>query len=194
MQNDQPPQESVPRSVPPQDPIPIPESGLLAWIVVGIQYSPDDLRKYFLCDGKAWHSGKLNIEFHCNHPMLKNNWKKWMRATNPTWNGKSTQVRKSFVFFAALELHGIKIDWSTMNVHKGINRYSAEEKKKARKELWRMQVKFEGELCEPIDPIRGRGVELWAAKLQTNIAANQRTWSQGEGLNILRWLLVDRMV
>ncbi|KAL2611836.1 hypothetical protein R1flu_023528 [Riccia fluitans] len=61
------------------------------------------------------------------------------------------QVRKSFVFFAGLELHGIKIDWSTVNVHKGINRYSAEEKEKAKKELWRMQVKFEGELCEPID-------------------------------------------
>ncbi|KAL2630958.1 hypothetical protein R1flu_015644 [Riccia fluitans] len=74
-----------------------------------------------------------------------------MRAANPTWNGKSTQVWKSFVFFAGLELHGIKIDRSTMNVHKGINRYSAEEKEKARKELWRMQVKFEGELCEPID-------------------------------------------
>ncbi|KAL2631184.1 hypothetical protein R1flu_015870 [Riccia fluitans] len=151
MQNDQPPQESVPRSVPPQDPVPIPESGLPAWIAVGIQYSPDDLRKYFLCDGKVWHSKKLNIEFHCSHPVLKNNWKKWMRAANPTWNRKSTQVRKSFVFFAGLELHGIKIDWSIVNVHKGINRYSAKEKEKARKELWHMQVKFEGELCEPID-------------------------------------------
>ncbi|KAL2633381.1 hypothetical protein R1flu_004860 [Riccia fluitans] len=148
MQNIQPPQESVP----PQDLFPIPESGLPTWIAVGIQYSPDDLRKYFLCDGKVWHSGKLNIEFHYSHPELKKNWKKWMRAANPTWNGKSTQVWKSFVFFADLELHGIKIDWSTMNVHKGINRYSTEEKEKARKELWHMQVKFEGELCEPIDP------------------------------------------
>ncbi|KAL2643882.1 hypothetical protein R1flu_011469 [Riccia fluitans] len=74
-----------------------------------------------------------------------------MRAANPTWNGKSTQVRKSFLFFTGLELHGIKLDWSIVNVHKGINRYSAEEKEKARKELWRMQVKFEGELCEPIN-------------------------------------------
>ncbi|KAL2632376.1 hypothetical protein R1flu_017062 [Riccia fluitans] len=39
-----------------------------------------------------------------------------------------------------------------MNVHNGINRYSAEEKENARKKLWRMQVKFQGELCEPIDP------------------------------------------
>ncbi|KAL2611915.1 hypothetical protein R1flu_023607 [Riccia fluitans] len=117
-----------------------------------------------------------------------------MRAANPTWNGKSMQVRKSFVFFAGLELHGIKIDWSIVNVHKGINRYSAEEKEKARKELWHMQVKFEGELCEPIDPIPRRGVELWAAKLPTNVAANQRTRSQGKGLNILRRLPMDRMV
>ncbi|KAL3676552.1 hypothetical protein R1sor_026500 [Riccia sorocarpa] len=36
-----------------------------------------------------------------------------MRAANPSWNGKHTQVRKYFVFFAGLELHGIKIDWST---------------------------------------------------------------------------------
>ncbi|KAL2608352.1 hypothetical protein R1flu_026925 [Riccia fluitans] len=75
-----------------------------------------------------------------------------MRTANSNWNGKSTQVCKSFVFFVGLELHGIKIDWSIVNVHKGINRYSAEEKENARKELWRMQVKFEGELCEPIDP------------------------------------------
>ncbi|KAL2612897.1 hypothetical protein R1flu_024589 [Riccia fluitans] len=94
---------------------------------------------------KVWHSGKLNIEFHCNHPELKKNRKKWMREANPTLNGKSTQVRKSLVFFAGLELYGIKIDCSKLNVHKGINRHSAKEKQKARKELWRMQVKFEGE-------------------------------------------------
>ncbi|KAL2644165.1 hypothetical protein R1flu_011752 [Riccia fluitans] len=76
-----------------------------------------------------------------------------MRAANPNWNGKSTQVRKSFVFFAGLELHGIKIDWSTVNVHKAINRYSAEEKENARKELWRMKVKFKG---EPIDSRKRR--------------------------------------
>ncbi|KAL2635181.1 hypothetical protein R1flu_006660 [Riccia fluitans] len=43
-----------------------------------------------------------------------------------------------------------------MNVHKGINRFSAKEKEKARKELWRMQVKFEGELCEPINTRKRR--------------------------------------
>ncbi|KAL3683669.1 hypothetical protein R1sor_001691 [Riccia sorocarpa] len=75
-----------------------------------------------------------------------------MRAANPSWNGKHTQVRKCFVFFCGLELHGIKIDWSTVNASKAINRYSMIEKEKARKELWRMQVKFDGELCEPVDP------------------------------------------
>ncbi|KAL3685560.1 hypothetical protein R1sor_003582 [Riccia sorocarpa] len=48
-----------------------------------------------------------------------------MRAANPSWNGKHTQA---------------------------INRYSMREKEKARKELWRMQVKFDGELCEAVDP------------------------------------------
>ncbi|KAL3697670.1 hypothetical protein R1sor_011746 [Riccia sorocarpa] len=43
-------------------------------------------------------------------------------------------------------------DWSTVNASKAINRYSMIEKEKARKELWRMQVKFDGELCEPVDP------------------------------------------
>ncbi|KAL3688654.1 hypothetical protein R1sor_014963 [Riccia sorocarpa] len=75
-----------------------------------------------------------------------------MRAANPSWNGKHTQVRKCFVFFCGLELHGIKIDWSTVNASKAINRYSMIEKEKARKELWRMQVKFDGELCEAVDP------------------------------------------
>ncbi|KAL3689453.1 hypothetical protein R1sor_015762 [Riccia sorocarpa] len=93
-----------------EEPVPIPENGLPGWIVVGVQYNPSDLRKYFLCDGKTWDSGKLNIEHHCSHPVLKQNWKKWMRAANPSWNGKHTQVRKYFVFFCGLELHGIKID------------------------------------------------------------------------------------
>ncbi|KAL3678590.1 hypothetical protein R1sor_021546 [Riccia sorocarpa] len=135
-----------------EEPVPIPENGLPGWIAVGVQYNPSDLRKYFLCDGKTWDSGKLNIEHHCSHPVLKQNWKKWMRAANPSWNGKHTQVRKCFVFFCGLELHGIKIDWSTVNASKAINRYSMIEKEKARKELWRMQVKFDGELCEPVDP------------------------------------------
>ncbi|KAL3694863.1 hypothetical protein R1sor_008514 [Riccia sorocarpa] len=132
--------------------VPIPENGLLGWIAVGVQYNPSNLRKYFLCDGKTWDSCKLNIEHHCNHPVLKQNWKKWMRAANPNWNGKHMQVRKCFVFFAGLELHGIKIDWSTVNASKAINRYSMAEKEKAGKELWRMQVKFDGELCEAVDP------------------------------------------
>ncbi|KAL3690063.1 hypothetical protein R1sor_016372 [Riccia sorocarpa] len=109
-----------------EEPVPIPDNGLPGWIAVGVQYNP--------------------------HPVLKQNWKKWMRAANPTWNGKHTQVRKYFVFFCGLELHGIKIDWSTVNASKAINRYSMIEKEKARKELWRMQVKFDGELCEPVDP------------------------------------------
>ncbi|KAL3697141.1 hypothetical protein R1sor_011217 [Riccia sorocarpa] len=75
-----------------------------------------------------------------------------MRAANPSWNGKHTQVRKCFVFFCGLELHGIKIDWSTVNASKAINRYSMIEKEKARKELWRMQVKIDGKLCEAVDP------------------------------------------
>ncbi|KAL3698757.1 hypothetical protein R1sor_012833 [Riccia sorocarpa] len=103
-----------------EEPVPIPENGLPGWIAVGVQYNPSDLRKYFLCDGKTWDSGKLNIEHHCSHPVLKQNWKKWMRAANPSWNGKHT--------------------------------YSMIEKEKARKELWRMQVKFDGELCEVVDP------------------------------------------
>ncbi|KAL3688092.1 hypothetical protein R1sor_014401 [Riccia sorocarpa] len=135
-----------------EESVPIPENGLPGWIAVGVQYNPSDLRKYFLCDGKTWDSGKLNIEHHCSHPVLKQNWKKWMRAANPSWNGKHTQVRKCFVFFCCLELHGIKIDWSTVNASKAINRYSMSEKEKARKELWRMQVKFDGELCEAVDP------------------------------------------
>ncbi|KAL3686340.1 hypothetical protein R1sor_008914 [Riccia sorocarpa] len=76
-----------------------------------------------------------------------------MRAANPSWNGKHTQVQKCFVFFCGLELYGIKIDWSTVNANKAINKYSMIEKEKARKELWRMQVKFDGELCEAVDPV-----------------------------------------
>ncbi|KAL3690776.1 hypothetical protein R1sor_004427 [Riccia sorocarpa] len=80
-----------------------------------------------------------------------------MRAANPSWNGKHTQVRKCFVFFCGLELHGIKIDWSTVNASKAINRYSMIEKEKARKELWRMQVKFDGGTdVSLVDPEQGR--------------------------------------
>ncbi|KAL2641791.1 hypothetical protein R1flu_009378 [Riccia fluitans] len=103
-----------------------------------------------------------------------------MRAANPTWNGKSTQVQKSFVFFAGLELHGIKIDWSTVNVHKGINRYSAEEKEKARKELWCMQVKFEGELCEPIDPDKRKRRRTSGSRTSNKCSPKSENTESGE--------------
>ncbi|KAL3686926.1 hypothetical protein R1sor_013235 [Riccia sorocarpa] len=72
----------------------------------------------------------------------------------PGWIAVGVQYNPSDLrkYFLCDELHGIKIDWSTVNASNSINRYSMIEKEKAKKELWRMQVKFDGELCEPVDP------------------------------------------
>ncbi|KAL3696958.1 hypothetical protein R1sor_011034 [Riccia sorocarpa] len=72
-------------------------------------------------------------------------------SRKPQLEWKTYTSSKCFVLFAGLELHGIKIDWFTVNASKAINRYSMAEKEKARNELWRMQVKFDGELCEVVD-------------------------------------------
>ncbi|KAL3701978.1 hypothetical protein R1sor_020000 [Riccia sorocarpa] len=117
-----------------EEPVPIPDNGLPGWIAVGVQTTRRHLRKYFLCDGKTWDSGKLNIEHHCSHPVLKQNWKKWMRAANPSWNGKHTQVRKCFVSLLRLGApwtHLFKnIDWSTGNAEaQGTTRQRFDDRK-----------------------------------------------------------------
>ncbi|KAL2633506.1 hypothetical protein R1flu_004985 [Riccia fluitans] len=151
MQNVQPPQESIPgpfllRILFPSRKVDCPHGSLWVYNTIRMIYKNTSYN-----DGKFWHSAEAKHRIPLQSSGVEKELEEVDASGKSNLEWKVYKVQKSFIFFAGLELHGIKIDWSTMNVHKGINRYSAEEKEKARKELWRMQVKFEGELCEPID-------------------------------------------
>ncbi|KAL3700284.1 hypothetical protein R1sor_018306 [Riccia sorocarpa] len=62
------------------------------------------------------------------------------------------EVRKSFLHYADLELHGVKVDWSTIDLSIALNTISRERRLAARREVYRMKVKMDGRLVEPVDP------------------------------------------
>ncbi|KAL3676700.1 hypothetical protein R1sor_026648 [Riccia sorocarpa] len=62
------------------------------------------------------------------------------------------EVRKSFLHYASLELHGVKVDWSTVDLSQATNTVSYERKMAARLELFRMRVRMDGRLVETMDP------------------------------------------
>ncbi|KAL3692684.1 hypothetical protein R1sor_006335 [Riccia sorocarpa] len=62
------------------------------------------------------------------------------------------EVRKSFLHYAGLELHGVKVDWSTVDLSIALNTISKERRLAARREVYRLKVKMDGRLVEPVDP------------------------------------------
>ncbi|KAL3679666.1 hypothetical protein R1sor_022622 [Riccia sorocarpa] len=97
-------------------------------------------------------SGKLNIQDNCNNAFLKTNWEKWRKQAQPPYLPPKAEVRKSFLHYASLELHGVKVDWSTVDLSEASNTVSNERKMAARRELFRMRVRMDGRLVETMDP------------------------------------------
>ncbi|KAL3684484.1 hypothetical protein R1sor_002506 [Riccia sorocarpa] len=98
-------------------------------------------------------SGKLNIRDKCSNVFLKKNWDAWRKlAKPPCGNPPKADVRKSFLHYAGLELHGVKVDWSTVDLSIALNTISRERRLVARHEVYRMKVKMDGRLVEPVDP------------------------------------------
>ncbi|KAL3675894.1 hypothetical protein R1sor_025842 [Riccia sorocarpa] len=102
---------------------------------------------------RTWDSGKLNIRDKCSNVFLKKNWKAWRKlAKPPCGNPPKAEVRKSFLHYAGLELHGVKVDWSTVDLSIALNTILRERRLAARREVYRMKVKMDGRLVEPVDP------------------------------------------
>ncbi|KAL3681770.1 hypothetical protein R1sor_024726 [Riccia sorocarpa] len=102
---------------------------------------------------RTWDSGKLNIRDKCSNVFLKKNWEAWRKlAKPPCGNPPKAEVRKSFLHYAGLELHGVKVDWSTIVLSIALNTISRERRLAARREVYRMNVKMDGRLVEPVDP------------------------------------------
>ncbi|KAL3675671.1 hypothetical protein R1sor_025619 [Riccia sorocarpa] len=102
---------------------------------------------------RTWDSGKLNIRDKCSNVFLKKNWETWRKlAKPPCRNPPKAEVRKSILHYAGLELHGVKVDWSTVDLSITLNTISKERRLAARREVYRLKVKMDGRLVEPVDP------------------------------------------
>ncbi|KAL3683500.1 hypothetical protein R1sor_001522 [Riccia sorocarpa] len=55
-------------------------------------------------------------------------------------------------FTSGDRLHGVKVDWSTVDLSQATNTVSYERKMAARRELFRMRVRMDGRLVETMDP------------------------------------------
>ncbi|KAL3697188.1 hypothetical protein R1sor_011264 [Riccia sorocarpa] len=55
-------------------------------------------------------------------------------------------------FTSGHRLHGVKVDWTTVDLSQAINTVSYERRMAARRELFRMKVRMDGRLVETMDP------------------------------------------
>ncbi|KAL3691687.1 hypothetical protein R1sor_005338 [Riccia sorocarpa] len=55
-------------------------------------------------------------------------------------------------FTSGHRLHGVKVDWTTVDLSQAINAVSYERRMAARRELFRMRVRMDGRLVETTDP------------------------------------------
>ncbi|KAL3688981.1 hypothetical protein R1sor_015290 [Riccia sorocarpa] len=82
----------------------------------------------------------------------KTKWEKWRKQAQPPYLPPKAEVRKSFLHYASLELHGVKVDWTTVDLSQATNTVSYETKMAACRELFRMRVRMDGRLVETMDP------------------------------------------
>ncbi|KAL3684473.1 hypothetical protein R1sor_002495 [Riccia sorocarpa] len=130
----------------------IPPKGIPGEVALGIRYNTNEFFPDFNSQ-RTWDSGKLNIRDKCSNVFLKKNWEAWRKlAKPPCGNPPKAEVRKSFLHYAGLELHGVKVDWSTVDLSIALNTISKERRLAARREVYRLKVKMDGRLVEPVDP------------------------------------------
>ncbi|KAL3676118.1 hypothetical protein R1sor_026066 [Riccia sorocarpa] len=130
----------------------IPPKDIPSEVALGIRYNTNEFFPDFNSQ-RTWDSGKLNIRDKCSNVFLKKNWEAWRKlAKPPCGNPPKAEVRKSFLHYAGLELHGVKVDWSTVDLSIALNTISRERRLAARREVYRMKVKMDGRLVEPVDP------------------------------------------
>ncbi|KAL3699828.1 hypothetical protein R1sor_017850 [Riccia sorocarpa] len=61
--------------------------------------------------------GKKRPQDKCSNAFLKKNWEAWRKlAKSQCSDPPKAEVRKSFLHYADFELHGVKVDWSTVDL------------------------------------------------------------------------------
>ncbi|KAL3679460.1 hypothetical protein R1sor_022416 [Riccia sorocarpa] len=93
-----------------------------------------------------------DAEYRCTNAFLKKNWEAWRKLAQPPYVPPKAEVRKSFLHYAGLKLHGLKVDWSTVDLSIAMNTISKERRHAARRELYRLRARMDGRLVEPTDP------------------------------------------
>ncbi|KAL3691218.1 hypothetical protein R1sor_004869 [Riccia sorocarpa] len=126
-------------------------NGITREVALGVWFSTEEFYPDF--PGKrVWRTGKLNIRDRCTNAFLKKNWEAWRKLAQPPYVPPKADVQKSFLHYAGLELHGLKVDWSTVDLSIAMNTISKERRHAARRELYRLRARMDGRLVEPTDP------------------------------------------
>ncbi|KAL3688343.1 hypothetical protein R1sor_014652 [Riccia sorocarpa] len=130
------------------------ERGLPMNVAIGVLFDVESIREYFSeYNDKQWAGGKINIVTHCTDQFLLDNWENWFRTLiGGRKDGFRAEVRKNFLFFAGLEKHGLKVDWTTVDKSRNVREISAADRHAARVELWKRKTVFRGSLLYPEDP------------------------------------------
>ncbi|KAL3686255.1 hypothetical protein R1sor_004277 [Riccia sorocarpa] len=128
--------------------------GLPMNVAIGVPFDVESMREYFpTYNDKQWANGKINFTTHCEDQFLKDNWETWFRTSiGGRKDGSRTEVRKNFLFFAGLEKHGLRVDWTTVDKSRNIREIPVAERHAARVELWKRKTVFRGSLLYPQEP------------------------------------------
>ncbi|KAL3683675.1 hypothetical protein R1sor_001697 [Riccia sorocarpa] len=127
------------------------ERGLPMNVAIGVPFDVESMREYFPSyKDKQWACGKINIVTHCTDQFLLDNWENWFRTSiGGRIDGFRAEVRKNFLFFAGLEKHGLKVDWTTVDKSRNVREISAADRHTARVNLWKRKTVFKGGLLYP---------------------------------------------
>ncbi|KAL3675418.1 hypothetical protein R1sor_025366 [Riccia sorocarpa] len=130
------------------------DRGLPMNVAIGVPFDVESMREYFPSyNDKQWAGGKINIVTHCTDQFLLDNWENWFRTSiGDRKDGFRAEVRKNFLFFAGLEKHGLKVDWTTVDKSRNVREISDADRHAARVELWKRKTIFRGSLLYPEEP------------------------------------------
>ncbi|KAL3688206.1 hypothetical protein R1sor_014515 [Riccia sorocarpa] len=147
------------RNLPVSTPVAIPEdaeslvlpNGITGEVALGVRFSTEEFYPDFPGE-RMWRTGKLNIKDRCTNAFLKKNWEAWRKLAQPPYVPPKAEVRKSFLHYVGLELHGLKVDWSTVDLSIAMNTILKDRRHAARHELYRLRARMDGRLVKPTDP------------------------------------------
>ncbi|KAL3691679.1 hypothetical protein R1sor_005330 [Riccia sorocarpa] len=128
--------------------------GLPMNVAIGVPFDVESMREYFpTYNNKQWANGKINFTTHCEDQFLKDNWETCFKTSiGGRKDGSRTEVRKNFLFFAGLEKHGLRVDWTTVDKSRNIREIPVAERHAARVELWKRKTVFRSILLYPEEP------------------------------------------